>query len=237
MRRWSEIDAQHAIEMLKNGKSYAEISKDLHRSSKSVKVYLQKHGLTFRSFNPSRETRKCLYCTSEFVETIHGEKKFCNQSCAASFNNRIFIKRKKIVRAKHIGKVNVGICMNKECGCDVDYNKKYCSNTCFQTARRNERDAMIESGNANLPSNAYRRYLIRKHGEKCMDCGWDKKHPTTGRVPIELEHVDGNSNNHSLKNLKLLCPNCHSLTLTYKALNKGNGRHKRMERYAVGKSY
>ena len=51
-----------------------------------------------------------------------------------------------------------------------------------------------------------------------------------------LEHIDGNSENNSLDNLKLLCPNCHSLTPTYKNLNKGNGRFKRMERYNKGKS-
>jgi predicted HNH restriction endonuclease len=70
-----------------------------------------------------------------------------------------------------------------------------------------------------------------------MQCGWDKINLHTNKVPIELEHIDGNSTNNELSNLKLLCPNCHSLTSTYKALNKGNGRHKRMERYKEGKSY
>jgi 5-methylcytosine-specific restriction endonuclease McrA len=82
-----------------------------------------------------------------------------------------------------------------------------------------------------------KKYLIEKYGEKCMECGWDEKHPITGNVPIELEHIDGNSKNNELKNLKLLCPNCHSLTPTYKALNKGNGRHNRMKRYYEGKSF
>ena len=40
-----------------------------------------------------------------------------------------------------------------------------------------------------------------------------------------------------LDNLELLCPNCHSLTKTYKALNLGNGRHTRRERYKDGLSY
>ena len=70
-----------------------------------------------------------------------------------------------------------------------------------------------------------------------MECGWNKINPITNKVPIELEHIDGNSENNSLDNLKLLCPNCHSLTPTYKALNIGNGRYKRMKRYKDGKSY
>jgi hypothetical protein len=39
------------------------------------------------------------------------------------------------------------------------------------------------------------------------------------------------------ENLCLLCPNCHSQTSTYKARNRGNGRHFRMQRFREGKSY
>ena len=53
------------------------------------------------------------------------------------------------------------------------------------------------------------------------------KNPVTNNVPIQLDHIDGNSDNNSLDNLKLLCPNCHSLTPTFGALNKGNGRELR----------
>jgi len=70
-----------------------------------------------------------------------------------------------------------------------------------------------------------------------MECGWDKRNPLSNKIPIELEHIDGNSENNMLENLKLLCPNCHSLTPTYKALNTGNGRAFRRERYKIGKSF
>jgi 5-methylcytosine-specific restriction endonuclease McrA len=71
--------------------------------------------------------------------------------------------------------------------------------------------------------------LAETFGEKCSDCGWSKVHPKTGKVPVQVDHIDGNPSNHSPQNLRLLCPNCHSLTSTYGALNKGNGRK---ERYA-----
>ena len=54
-----------------------------------------------------------------------------------------------------------------------------------------------------------------------MECGWSKVNPFTKKIPIELEHIDGNSENNSLDNLKLLCPACHSLTATYKGANMG----------------
>lgn len=37
----------------------------------------------------------------------------------------------------------------------------------------------------------------------------------------------GNYLNNSEDNLDLICPNCHSLTPTYRALNIGNGRKDR----------
>jgi len=36
-------------------------------------------------------------------------------------------------------------------------------------------------------------------------------------ISLELNHIDGNSCNHSLDNLELLCPNCHSQTNTYRS--------------------
>lgn len=35
-------------------------------------------------------------------------------------------------------------------------------------------------------------------------------------IPLELEHIDGNHENNYLSNLKLLCPNCHAFTPTYR---------------------
>jgi len=52
-----------------------------------------------------------------------------------------------------------------------------------------------------------------------------------------LDHIDGNSENNARENLRLVCPNCDSQLPTFKYRNYGNGRHKRKERYAEGKSY
>jgi RNA polymerase subunit RPABC4/transcription elongation factor Spt4 len=36
----------------------------------------------------------------------------------------------------------------------------------------------------------------------------------------ELDHIDGDDSNHRLKNLQMICPNCHSQTTTYRAKNR-----------------
>lgn len=55
---------------------------------------------------------------------------------------------------------------------------------------------------------------------KCEHCGLTEWLEQT--IPLELHHVDGNRYNNSLKNLKLLCPNCHALTDNYRAKNIKN---------------
>jgi hypothetical protein len=130
----------------------------------------------------------------------------------------------------------LSICLN----CDVSFKANYsstgtyCSNKCQQDYNFKNIIKQIEEG-AELAPRIMKRYLISKFGSKCLskDCGWDWSKPSI----IELEHIDGNSNNNKLDNLTLLCPNCHAITPTYKNKNKGNGRHKRRERYSKGLSY
>ncbi|MFZ2484580.1 MAG: HNH endonuclease signature motif containing protein [Minisyncoccia bacterium] len=74
-------------------------------------------------------------------------------------------------------------------------------------------------------------YLVEKFNNKCCICGWNKKHPITGVVPIEIDHIDGNSENNVENNLRLICPNCHALTPFYKNMNRGKGRKWRMDKY------
>lgn len=57
--------------------------------------------------------------------------------------------------------------------------------------------------------------------EKCEECGiedWNGK-----PLAFELEHIDGDRTNHRFENLKILCPNCHSQTPTFRAKNRKNG--------------
>ena len=64
-----------------------------------------------------------------------------------------------------------------------------------------------------------RKYLIQKLGPACSECGFIGRNVFTKTDVIDLDHIDGNRKNNSPSNLRLLCPNCHAQTSTYKGAN------------------
>lgn len=134
--------------------------------------------------------------------------------------------------------------MEKFCaGCGLKlktHQYKYCSNKCQQDlAKRQAVDRWLLTGEC-VPSSRkghyVRTYIYDDQNGLCDICSCDDVWESVLLVFV-LDHIDGNSENNARGNLRLICPNCDSQLPTYKAKNKGNGRHSRRQRYQDGKSY
>ena len=73
-----------------------------------------------------------------------------------------------------------------------------------------------------ITSSAHLRQRLLGAGRKrwcCEACG---RHEWEGSaIPLELDHVNGDRNDNRLENLRLVCPNCHAQTPTYRGRNIG----------------
>ena len=107
------------------------------------------------------------------------------------------------------------ICLN--CDKEIPYNKntknKYCSSVCFNQMCYNTIESKLRLGE-HISTKTLRKYILKKFDYKCCLCElgewWNNK-----KLSLHLDHIDGNSDNDDILNLRILCPNCHSQTETH----------------------
>lgn len=200
----------------------SEASKERIREGSRKSLLIQKQ--KWDAFRKAWEMnpKKCLRCNNTLLYE-HRRSNFCSQSCATSINNLGVDRHKK----------NRPNCIY--CGLEIRRrNKLFCSRQCDVSYKIDKVNKKIESGEY-VYSRTIRSYLLRTRSNKCQICHnetWMDK-----PIPVIMDHIDGNSDNNSLDNLRLVCPNCDAQLPTYKSKNKGNGRAYRRRRYAEGKSY
>lgn len=156
---------------------------------------------------------ECLYCQKQT-----NNAKFCSLSCSASYNNSKDPKRKPTVRQ----------CSN----CSKSFtrapssssNSKCCSDECrLAYAWQQKHDKVIQDNgwSSNVQNSTIRRWFIKFHGNNCMLCGLNADNWQGKPITLIVDHINGDCQNQSLDNLRLVCPNCDSQLDTYKAKNKG----------------
>lgn len=149
------------------------------------------------------------------------QKKFCSSSCSATYNN--FCRENRTTPI-------TWSCLN----CNQEHATvewrvgKYCSIKCQQEYLNKERiRKWLEEGKdwkGGSPQWA-KTYLQKIRGKSCEICGiteWNGK-----SIVLEMDHIDGDHTHNRPENLRMICPNCHSQTDTYKNKNAGKGRQSR----------
>ena len=158
---------------------------------------------------------KCYLCEKLFERNQKNSeterKVFCSKSCAAKHNNRVKPKR-----------LRTRVCVG--CGKLCKASHTYCSNDCRSSYRTSLSLQKIEKGEITEPKTI--KFNLQKFNEYriCSECGQGET--WNGKVLVlQLDHIDGNSDNNKLENLRILCPNCHTQTETFTSRQKKE--HKR----------
>lgn len=138
---------------------------------------------------------RCLFCEKEF-ETIDKKKKFCNNSCAAKYNNRIR-------KFKQSSKEKISLSLKKY----YDDNPKKIYSEYFWNGVKTSKGKFLKNPHSIWDvSKRTRTKILQRLEISCSHCGWNK-------CVCDLHHINGRKikdcNSH--KNLSYLCPNCHRM--------------------------
>src|ERR1700683_179515 len=159
----------------------------------------------------------CLNCRKR-IPYSKRRNDYCGHSCAVSVANR--------GRCRH-GNAKVMLpCKN--CGDQIASKRQLCSQKCYSgfVWSRNieyiENTGLIPGGVETSKVKFARRYLKRIFGWKCSICGTEE---WMGEIIyLILYNINGNSEDWSVQNVRLVCGNCDMQLPTYKGRNKGKGR-------------
>lgn len=166
----------------------------------------------------------CQFCGKK-ISFERRRAKFCNSSCSASFNNT--------GRNRHLNNIKLRPPVFCSCGNTKNRHNKYCAECAQKHVYRR-----VNSTEVAKTDRSRKRIVIETKGYQCSVCSisnWMAK-----PIKLELDHIDGNADNNQITNLRLLCPNCHSQTDTYKSANTGKNSSRqemRRKRYADGKTW
>lgn len=241
MTTWTESELMQAKEFLESGKTYEEIGERLNRSWGSIRNKLYRtYGIKRTDFYNSYVIKTCKQCGTEFTVSKGSDRKhnhrFCSQSCSATYNNnrRIHTDKTKIKISKSLGGSGklTTYCLN--CNTLLSRkNSKYCNHKCQTEHKRKEiinkwlageLTGMVDGGSLQLLK-AVRDWVFERAKHKCEECGNQDINPYTGNSILQIDHIDGDASNTIPPNLKVLCPNCHAKTPTYKAHNRKSARN------------
>lgn len=180
------------------------------------------------NYNLSPKT--CKFCRN-IISYEKRKNDYCNQSCGAKFLNS----SKGFTLIEN--KLFECLYCKKEFKAKGTDEHKYCSRECMKKFWWQEtKNKLIYDGYDTSSNNVVaKRYLIEQSEGSCQICKlslWNGK-----PMPLVIDHINGNSEDGALSNLRVICNNCDAQTDFYKSKNNGNGRAKRRERYKSGKSY
>ena len=182
---------------------------------------------------------KCENCEIEH-DGSYASGRFCSMKCSRSFSS----KNCRLSKNKKISAALAGRNTQKETSIkEKRFSCEYCGkrflskknlgghiSSCASgpyalkrdTEREKKKETLLCLDYDLVPSYLKREKVFIEQQGKCNRCGL---HEWLGqKITLELEHKDGNHYNNDRQNIEFLCPNCHSLTHTWRGRNKNKNK-------------
>jgi Zn finger protein HypA/HybF involved in hydrogenase expression len=172
----------------------------------------------------NKSPNKCNSC-NEPLAFLNRRNTFCSHRCSAINTNKTRSVIRNITNAVAIFRGECKYCNSQLFG----RSRTYCNRVCqshyeFEKILCSWGFGEYSGGTSFHLNKKIRLFLIDQADCKCTRCGWGKINPNTNSYPLQVDHINGNSTDHSPDNLRVLCPNCHSLTSTFGSPNRANNK-------------
>lgn len=127
--------------------------------------------------------------------------------------------------------------MEKKCkNCEkiIKHFKVYCDKNCYELYKEKLTDQNFINGELK-DNKSIKKALLRLEGDICVICKNVNSIWNGLPLSLQVDHIDGDSDNNKANNLRLVCPNCHSQLDTSK--NKTRKETKRNSYLRKNKGY
>ena len=187
------MDISNIEKMIAEGNSSYDIAKKINKSQSSVRYWLNKYGLKTNKEQIGRKSSKVWKLKDgDFEKTVIESLSIseCLVKLGMSIHPNNYISFKK--RCTEL-KIKIPKAKNAEY----------------------KRDTILRvnssSGRSSVKSKILREKLLEYSCQICMiGATWNDK-----PLGLTLDHINGISNDHRIKNLRFICPNCNRQLTTY----------------------
>lgn len=151
---------------------------------------------------------RCKKCNNEFYPT-KGLISYCSLKCKNSREWSEEDKLKKSNSAKLSNKVK------------LSNQTRILTKEVIESSNKKRKEfwdsKLLNEEYESLSLSRLKKRIILEKGYFCNICNISEWNNNS--ITLDLDHIDGDNKNNQIKNLRLLCPNCHSQTDTYKGRN------------------
>jgi len=157
------------------------------------------------------DMKLCLKC-----ETPHEKSgKYCCRSCA---NSRTFTAETNEKKRNSGLEFYSKLTRDERKQLHVEKTKLYDFDGHQRKVQEANRKREWSKSYEEMSHTSVRKRLLHERNHTCEECGIGNEY-NGKKLSLELDHIDGNSKNNKIENLRILCPNCHSQTPTHRSKN------------------